>query len=435
LHRYSDYKPSVTHWFEKAPSHWIETKNKYVFRSVKSVVGEEWRQYDLLTMGKRGVRLRDMEAGGKFPESFETYQSVKPNQLIFCLFDLDETPRTVGISDQSGMITSAYDVFECFDHVDAKFINYYYQCIDDFKGLRPYYTGLRKVVRHGTFMSIPVYLPPLPEQTEIANYLDGKQTQIDSLIEKIERKIELLKEQRTASINQAVTKGLDHTVEIKGSGIEWIGEIPKHWEVNRLISLGEFSKGKGITKDNLTDQGKPCVLYSELYTKYERIISQNISFIDTNLFELSVTVNKGTFLFTSSGETSEEIGKCVLIDTEYELAAGGDLVLYKLLHPNYFDAHFLSFVFNSHYHQSQKSSNSRGEIVVHIYEKQLRDLRIAYPDVGEQQKISSYLIREEARINNVIGKETKRIGLLKEYRQSLISNVVTGKVRVVEDVA
>ena len=94
---------------------------------------------------------------------------------------------------------------------------------------------------------------------------------------------------------------------------------------------------------------------------------------------------------------------------------------------------FLSFVFNSHYHQSQKSSNSRGEIVVHIYEKQLRDLRIAYPDVGEQQKISSYLIREEAHINNVIGKETKRIELLKEYRQSLISEVVTGKIDVREE--
>ena len=100
-----------SYWYDEVPEHWKKTKNKYVFKENKEVVGSCWGDYVLLTMGKSGVRPRDMDGGGKFPESFETYQKVCRNQIVFCLFDIDETPRTVGLSKDNGMITSAYDVF------------------------------------------------------------------------------------------------------------------------------------------------------------------------------------------------------------------------------------------------------------------------------------------------------------------------------------
>lgn len=97
-------KKSNLVWFDRIPSHWIETKNKYILFQEKKVVGDKWEEHQLLSMGKNGVNIRNIEDGGKFPESFETYQTVKPNQIIFCLFDIDETPRTVGLDVMSKQI-------------------------------------------------------------------------------------------------------------------------------------------------------------------------------------------------------------------------------------------------------------------------------------------------------------------------------------------
>ena len=360
MRQYPDYYSVDSYWFSEVPSHWEKTKNKFTVNLDKRVVGDEWSDFTLLTMGKKGVSVRDLDGGGKFPESFETYQEVKPNHLIFCLFDLDETPRTVGLSSLHGMITSAYDVFKCKDNVEPRFVNYFYQSIDDVKGLKPYYTGLRKVVRPDTFLGINFYLPPLPEQKQISDYLDRKTQQIDNLIEKTERKIELLKEQRTSLINQCVTKGLDPNVEMKDSGVEWIGEIPEGWKITRMVSVGQFSKGKNITKDELRETGYPCIVYSQLYTEYERLVTSVVSFIDDEKFQQTTKVNPGTFLFTSSGETIEEIGKCVLYDGESEVSVGGDMVVFKIHDDLIFDTYFLSYVFNSDFFQYQKSANSRG---------------------------------------------------------------------------
>jgi type I restriction enzyme, S subunit len=431
---YPNYKPVDSYWFSQIPSHWDITKNKFILELDKNVVGERWTDFTLLTMGKSGVSLRDLDGGGKFPESFDTYQEVKPGHLIFCLFDLDETPRTVGLSNLYGMITSAYDVFRCKNDVEPRYINYFYQSIDDVKGLKPYYTGLRKVVRSDTFLGINFFLPPLSEQKQISDYLDRKTQQIDDLIEKTGRKIELLKEQRSSLINQCVTKGLDPNVEMKDSGVEWIGEIPKGWEITRLVSIGDFSKGKNITKDELRETGHPCIVYSQLYTVYERLVTSVISFIDDDKFEETTKVGPGTFLFTSSGETIEEIGKCVLYDGDSEVSVGGDMVIFKIGEKREFDTYFLSYISNSEFFQYQKSANSRGEIVVHVYERQLRDMRFTIPPLSEQKQISDYLDQETSKIDRMVDIETKRIDLLKEYRQSLVSNVVTGKIDVRDEV-
>lgn len=284
---------------------------------------------------------------------------------------------------------------------------------------------------------LKVILIPVPDpdtQSLISTYLDKKISQIDSLIEKIERKIKLLKEQRTSLINQCVTKGLNPDVEMKDSGVEWIGEIPSHWRIQRLATLGDFSKGKNITKSDLRSSGYPCILYSQIYTEYNRITSETVSFIDKELFLSSSTISRGTFLFTSSGESVDEIGKCILYFGEKDISIGGDVLVYQLKINACFNQEFLSFVFNSMYCQFYKSANSRGEIVVHIYGKQLRDLQIVFPpDISEQTLISQYLNKKTSQIDSLIEKEAKRIELLKEYRQSLISNVVTGKMKITEE--
>ena len=213
--------------------------------------------------------------------------------------------------------------------------------------------------------------------------------------------------------------------EYKDSGVEWIGEIPEGWKITRMVSVGQFSKGKNITKDELRETGYPCIVYSQLYTEYERLVTSVVSFIDDEKFQQTTKVNPGTFLFTSSGETIEEIGKCVLYDGESEISVGGDMVVFKIHDDLIFDTYFLSYVFNSDFFQYQKSANSRGEIVVHVYERQLRDMRFPIPPLTEQKQISDYLDRKTQKIDDLIEKTERKVELLKEQRSSLINQCVT----------
>ena len=146
--------------------------------------------------------------------------------------------------------------------------------------------------------------------------------------------------------------------------------------------------------------GQPCILYSQIYTSYDRIATEVVSYIEQRLFDHSIKITKDIFLFTCSGETADEIGKCVLYYGDKEISIGGDIVAYKLQPDSQFDPVFLSFVFNCKYGQFFKASNSRGEIVVHIYKNQLRELRVVFPDIEEQIEISQYLDKKTSQINS-----------------------------------
>jgi len=175
---------SIIHeWFKDSPDPWVTKKNRELFRITKTLVGKNWGNYSLLSMGKPGVTERDMESGkGKFPESFDTYQVVEPGDLVFCLFDMNETPRTVGCSDFHGMITGAYTVVKTYPDVSPQFLYYLYMMIDQEKGLQPFYTGLRNSIRPETFLGIEVKIPSLKVQEEIVSLLDNKTTLIDDTI-------------------------------------------------------------------------------------------------------------------------------------------------------------------------------------------------------------------------------------------------------------
>ena len=138
-------KPSGNDWIGDIPEHWRIERNKNLLIERKDMVGED-KSFQLLSLTLNGVIVRDMGAGGKFPAEFNTYKKVYPNNLIFCLFDIDETPRTIGISVHTGMITGAYDIFSVIpEQVIAEWVYYFYFAVDQRKALKPYYTGLRKV--------------------------------------------------------------------------------------------------------------------------------------------------------------------------------------------------------------------------------------------------------------------------------------------------
>jgi type I restriction enzyme S subunit len=201
-------KDSGVEWLGEVPSAW-QVKPHWAFLKEKKVpVGNLHSELTLLSLTKQGVIVRDLEAGGKFPTSFEGYQKVAPDDLVLCLFDVEETPRTVGLAPSEGMITSAYTLMRATG-INPHFLEWYLIGMDNEKRFKPFYSGLRNTLQKPIFASIRFAVPLSSEQAEIVQYLDKETSQIDSLVEKTRKAIELLKERRQALITQVVTGKID----------------------------------------------------------------------------------------------------------------------------------------------------------------------------------------------------------------------------------
>lgn len=189
------------------PEHWKIVRNKSIISLTGEKVGKNASEFVLLSLTTKGVIVRDVESGkGKYPKDFDTYQVVKPNELVFCLFDIDETPRTVGLVETEGMLTGAYTAFKVHSELAMpKYIYNYYLCVDNIKALKPYYSGLRKTVRADKFQQIYMPLPPLDEQQAIVAYIEEKCQKIDKLASELQSEIDYLKEYKQHLIADCVT--------------------------------------------------------------------------------------------------------------------------------------------------------------------------------------------------------------------------------------
>nr|WP_222125734.1 restriction endonuclease subunit S [Paenibacillus xylanexedens] len=202
-------KPSGIDWIGDIPEHWEIKRNKNIMKIRKEVVGDEHRKYTLLSLTTNGIIERDIESGkGKFPADFSSYQKVYSGDLVFCLFDIDETPRTVGLSELNGMITGAYTVFSV-NNIEKEYLFYYYLALDQKKALKPLYTGLRKVIPSDAFLRAKLALPPVEEQIEIVSYIKELSIIIDNAIQKAQREIDLLSEFHARVTTDAVTGKID----------------------------------------------------------------------------------------------------------------------------------------------------------------------------------------------------------------------------------
>lgn len=199
-----DYSSLIS---SSCPEHWKIVRNKSFLSLTGEKVGKKASEFVLLSLTTKGVIVRDIESGkGKFPKDFDTYQIVKPNELVFCLFDIDETPRTVGLVETEGMLTGAYTAFKVHTELaNPEYIYNYYLCVDNIKALKPYYSGLRKTVRADKFQQIYMPLPPLDEQQAIVSYIEEKCEKIDKLASELQSEIDYLKEYKQRLIADCVT--------------------------------------------------------------------------------------------------------------------------------------------------------------------------------------------------------------------------------------
>jgi len=289
-----------------------------------------------------------------------------------------------------------------------------------------------KILNQELIKNTDILLPSREDQTAIANYLDRKTAEIDELIAQKERLIELYEEEKTAIINQAVTKGIDPDARLKDSGIDWLGEIPEGWEVKRLRYVGNCQNGVSKGADYF-GTGFPFVSYSDVYNNF--VLPQNVEGLanSTEIDQVNYSVIKGDLLFTRTSETIEEIGiSSTCLETINRAIFSGFLIRFRPFDGILFEG-FSKYFFRSKLHRLFFVKEMNLVTRASLSQELLKRLPVILPPFPEQCEIASYLDRATSSIDAKIAKTKRIIELQKEYRTALISEVVTGKIKVTEE--
>jgi type I restriction enzyme S subunit len=326
--------------------------------------------------------------------------------------------RGLGVSEYDGIVSPAYSVFS-FNKSFPKYYHYLFrtdQYVSEFKRNSRGVIESRLRLYDDMFGSIYSHFPPIQEQEQIVKYLDDKTYIIDKLISTKERKIELLKEQRTTLINEVITKGLNPNVKMEDSGVEWIGDIPENWNTLKLKYEYKIQKGR-IPKTISEKMDEGLVPYLSMEVLRGSDTSSYVSNDD------GVFVNEGQTLILWDGSNSGEIIK-VEKDGILSSTMG---VLNKI--GNKLNEDFSFYQLKSHEPEIRNNTNGMG--IPHVDGQYVRSLVLLTPPIQEQEQIVEYLDKHTKEIDDLVSMEQKKIELLKEYRQSLISEVITGKIKVV----
>ena len=422
------YKDSGIEWIGKIPETWEVLPHKRIMRKVKEICFT-YNGEDIISLTTNGVIVRDLSAGGKMPTTFDGYQYVHPGNLLLCLFDIDVTPRCIGLIKNEGLTSPAYSQFKFVSkNAYAAYFDYLLRYMDDEKCLLHLSKNLRSSLTEEDFGFINSILPPLSEQQRIADYLDEKCGEIDSLIALQEQMNEKLKAYKQSVITEAVTKGLDSNAKLVPSGIDWIGEIPEGWKVIKTKHIADkIFKGNGITKDEVfADGDTPCVRYGEIYSKYNQAFNSCFSATNINIQKSPQFFHFGDIICAGTGELVEEIGKSIVYLGNKECLAGGDIIVIQ----HHQDPSFLNYALNSNYVQTQKSKGKAKLKVVHISAFEIGSTYILLPSLNEQRTIASYLDSKCSDIDRLIALKQQKIESLKDYKKSVIYEAVTGKIIV-----
>ncbi len=417
---YQDYKLIDLPWLDRIPSHWDIKRNSAIFTEMKDEVGEQSSKYTLLSLTTKGIIPRDVESGkGKFPASFEKYKIIKPGYFAFCMFDIDETPRTVGLSDVEGMLTGAYTVFKTKD-IHPKYALYYYLALDNVKAMKPLYTGLRKTIKTDLFLRTKMPIPPFDEQEAIVRYLDWKNSCINKLISGKRKQIALIQEQRQALINDVITKGIHKDVELKDSGIYWLGKIPESWSAIKIKYLfdEDNERNSECEAELLSFSRKKGLLpFSELSEKAP-------SASDLSNYRL---VKPGQLL-----ENRMQAWSGMFICVDREGCVSPDYSVFNASKKRYVNVKFYEYVFRSPLQVEQFANASRGigTGFNRLYTPAFGAIYTVYPTQNEQDEIVSYLDMITHKYDLMIQKKEEQIEKLKELKNLLISDAVFGKVDV-----
>jgi type I restriction enzyme S subunit len=431
MERYEKYKDSGVEWIGEIPEDWEKIKLKYLFRWEKgSNAAIYTNEYVNSNRGNFPVFSGQTENEGILG-FINTYD-----------YDFDEDvllvttvgAKAMSIKQVRGKFSLSQNcalIIPKGDKADASYFFYFLQRLFAFEKSMISLI-MQPSLRFEDLNQYKAYQLPIELQNTIANYLNRKTAEIDELIAQKERLIELYQEEKMAIINQAVTKGINPNAKLKDSGVEWLGEIPEGWDVKKLRYVGNCQNGVSKGADYF-GSGFPFVSYGDVYNSIA--LPKNVEGLanSTEADQISYSVIKGDVFFTRTSETIEEIGiASTCLETINGAIFSGFLIRFRPFKDLLYEG-FSKYYFRSTLHRRFFIKEMNLVTRASLSQELLKRLPVILPPFSVQREIASYLDKKTNNIDTKIAKTNRIIVLQEEYRTTLISDVVTGKIKVTEE--
>lgn len=410
-------KESGITWVGNIPKHWNFNKAKYHFTNDKYVVGVKSANYNRLALTLKGVIHRKKEDNeGLQPNDFNTYQLLKTGELVFKLIDLQNVSTSrVGLAHDTGIVSPAYIILHANNDINPAYAEKFFLMMwhrEIFNALGD--AGVRSNLNAGDLLNVFIPVPPLKEQNKIADFLDEKCAEIDSISAEIQEQIDTLEEYKKSVITEAVTKGLNPNVKMKDSGIEWIGEIPNDWEVKKLKYFCDTRNEKYFPSMGQLD-----------YLGLENIISWHCKSIQSeNEYDLegSNLCYKNDVVF---GKLRPYLAKVYLVD--YNRCCSSEFAIFCNFNGS---ARFYKYLLVSHGFVNTVDNSTYGIKMPRANIEFIKNVYVPHPKAEEQEIIANFLDSMCIKIDGAIEDKQKQLKILDEYKKTLIYEYVTGKKEV-----
>lgn len=440
MEKYSSYKDSGEKWLGMIPEHWEciplkrvaevnpSRKKKLPLDSLVGYAPMECIRNDNMTPQKE--ELSRLSTGLTYCEKGDVVLA----KVTPC-FENGNVAIVPQVDNGCCFASSELFVYRCGNIINSRFLLYYFQnkgFIDAGVTTMQGTGGLKRITTEFAKNTL-VPLPSAVEQRAIVSYLDRVTGEIDRAIVHCEQLISLLNERKQIIIQQAVTKGLDPNAPLKYSGVDWIGMVPVGWEVEPFGRHFTFGKGLTITKENLQEEGIAVISYGQIHSKTnvgvtlteDLIRHVSASYIKSSPQSL---LQPNDFVFADTSEDIEGSGNMVLNDYPEQIFAGYHTVIarpHDIEFPKYY-----AYLFKSTAWKSQVQALVNGVKVYSIGKRNLKQSYILIPSKEEQQEIVSFLDKKVSEISQAIASTERKIALLRERKQIIINEVVTGKVKI-----
>lgn len=421
MKRYDKYKESGIPWIGNIPEHW-EVRMLSQLSQEYFVSNKDIKHQNLLSLSYGRIIQKKIDTTeGLLPASYDTYQVIRRENIVLRLTDLqnDHKSLRVGLSMQEGIITSAYLTLASRSNVNPKFLYFSLHTADIKKVFYGMGSGLRQNLNWKELRKLCLPLPPLSEQEAIVAYLEEKVAQMDSLAAKQEAQIAYLRELKQAIIARAVTQGLVPHAPLRPSGIPWIGAIPKHWKVQRLGRC--FGENRALNSDlECTEAYK--FNYGSLIRKDENLNPQEL--VDT--YMKYTLLRENDIVINGLNLNYDFVSQRVAIATQKGIITSAYLILSprKDINHNYYCLLFKAM-------DSMRLFHGMGSgIRLTLSYKDLKNQWLPFPPPSEQEAIVTHINRKTEEIDRLIAMTEQEIARVRELKQTLIADVVTGRINV-----
>ena len=430
--RYDKYKDSGIAWIGEIPEHWEVCKLSTLFFQHKQR-NNDTQESNLLSLSYGNIKKKDINTSeGLLPESFENYNIIDKDDIVFRLTDLQNDKKSLrsALCRERGIITSAYVTIRKRGNVNSSYFNYLFRAYDECKVFYGLGDGVRQGMNFDDLRKLEILLPQQIIQQAIADYLDRRCSEIDDLIALQEEMITKLQSYKQSVITEAVTRGLDKNVPLKDSGIDWIGKVPEHWKVKRLkFSCNIFGRigFRGYKSDDLVSEGEGAITLSPSNMKDMKMDYTNRTYLSWKKYYESpeIIISNNDILMVKTGST---YGKCSFVENiPMECTINPQIVVLKR-HKDY--SKFLAYSFQTQATRAFIETSVVGGTIPTIAQEKIMNYVFVFPPLAEQQAIADYLDQRCSEIDELIALKQQKIEKLKEYKKSLIFECVTGKRKV-----